>query len=60
MPYIWTFIWSFLLIQMTTYVVSSMNGVPFDFMTGLILSVLTTVMIFVLGAIIPAPQAEEH
>ncbi|KIL45670.1 hypothetical protein KP78_20190 [Jeotgalibacillus soli] len=37
-----------------------MNGVPFDFMTGLILSVLTTVMIFVLGAIIPAPQAEEH
>jgi len=60
MSYIWAFIWTFLLIHMTTYVVSSMNGVPYEFMTATILSVITTVAIYAIGAIIPKPHVEQH
>ncbi|TDL35330.1 DUF2929 family protein [Jeotgalibacillus sp. S-D1] len=60
MSYIWTFIWAFLLINMATYVVSSMNGVPYEFMTATIISVVTTVAIFAIGAVIPKPQVEHH
>ncbi|MEW9501611.1 YjzD family protein [Jeotgalibacillus marinus] len=60
MAYIWTFFWTFLLIQMATYVVSSMNGVPYNFVTGTTIAVIATVAIFVIGAIIPKPQVEEQ
>ncbi|PKG25522.1 YjzD family protein [Niallia nealsonii] len=53
MRYLFTFIWSFLLAQMLTYVVSSMNGNSFSLGTGFILSIIFTVLVFVLGAIIP-------
>ena len=60
MSYFWTFLWSFLLIQMTTYVVSSMNGVPYNFMTGTIIAIITTLAIFVIGTIIPKPHVKEQ
>ncbi|GKU81775.1 YjzD family protein [Niallia sp. NCCP-28] len=60
MRYLFTFIWSFLLAQMLTYVVSSMNGSSFSLSTGFILSIIFTVLVFVLGAIIPnEPNREE-
>ena len=34
MHYTWTFFWVFLLIHMTTYVVSSMGGAAYDFIAG--------------------------
>jgi len=45
---------------MTTYVVSSMNGVTYDFMTATILSVFFSVAIYVIGAVIPKPHVEQH
>ena len=63
MQYIATFVWSFLLISMLNYVVSSVLGVPFDFQVGAILSVVFSVLIFVIGAIIPnepTPDAADH
>lgn len=63
MQYIATFVWSFLLVSMLNYVVSSVLGVPFDFQVGAILSVVFSVLIFVIGAIIPnepTPDAADH
>ncbi|EON73457.1 YjzD family protein [Lysinibacillus sphaericus] len=63
MQYIVTFVWSFLLVSMLNYVVSSVLGVPFDFQTGAIISVVFSVLIFVIGAIIPnepTPEAADH
>ena len=63
MQYIATFVWSFLLVSMLNYVVSSVLGVPFDFQVGAILSVVFSVLIFIIGAIIPnepTPDAVDH
>lgn len=63
MQYIATFVWSFLLVSMLNYVVSSVLGVPFDFQVGAILSVVFSVLIFIIGAIIPnepTPDAADH
>ena len=61
MQYIMTFVWSFLLITMLNYVVSSVLNVPFEFMTGVIVSVAFAVLIFIIAAIIlndPVEHAE--
>ena len=63
MQYIVTFIWSFLLVSMLNYVVSAVIDVPFDFQTGAIISVVFSVLIFVIGAVIPnepTPEAADH
>ena len=63
MQYIMTFVWSFLLITMLNYVVSSVLNVPFEFMTGVIVSVAFAVLIFIIAAIIPndpVEHAEHH
>jgi hypothetical protein len=60
MRYFWTLFWTFLLVQMLNYVVSSMTGVTYDFMTGNILAVIVTVLIFVVSAIIPNDPVEQH
>ena len=63
MQYIATFVWSFILVSMLNYVVSSVIAVPFDFQVGAIISVVFSVLIFVIGAIIPnesTPEAADH
>ena len=62
MQYIIAFVWSFLLISMLNYVVSSVLNVPFDFMTGVIVSVAFAVVVFIIAAIIPSEPVEhaEH
>ncbi|MBM7647556.1 high-affinity Fe2+/Pb2+ permease [Bacillus ectoiniformans] len=60
MQFIMTFFWTFLLAEMVTYVVSSMNGAPFHFEIGLLLGVIVTVLIFVLTALIPNDPVDEH
>ncbi|KSU62211.1 hypothetical protein AS034_08760 [[Bacillus] enclensis] len=60
MKFFWTFFWAFLLTQMLNYVVSSMNGLSFHFMTGLVLSVVITVLLFVMTLIIPNDPVEDH
>ena len=59
MQYIITFVWSFLLITMLNYVVSSVLNVPFDFMTGVIVAVAFAVLVLIITAIIPNEPAEQ-
>ncbi|WML43366.1 YjzD family protein [Neobacillus sp. PS3-40] len=60
MRYFWTFFWAFLLVQMLTYVVSSMVGTTYNFETGAILAVVVTIMVYVVSAIIPNEPVEKH
>ncbi|MBM7693969.1 hypothetical protein JOC77_003413 [Peribacillus deserti] len=60
MKVFWTFFWTFLLVQMLTYVVSAMNGVKPDFAQGAILGVVVTVLILIVGAIIPDEPAKAY
>lgn len=63
MQYIVTFVWSFLLVSMLNYVVSSVMGVPFDFVAGAIVSVAFSILVFVVAAILPndpTPEADHH
>lgn len=63
MRYFMTLVWSFLLVTMLNYVVSSVLGVHFDFATGAIISVIFTILVLVISAIIPnepTPEADHH
>ncbi|MER1998289.1 MAG: YjzD family protein [Lysinibacillus sp.] len=62
MQYIMTFFWSALLISMLNYVVSSVLGVQFDFVNGLIISVVFSVLVLIVAMIIPNDPVEhtEH
>ena len=61
MRFLVTFFWSFLLMQMITYVVSSMAGAGYSFTTGVIISVIVSLLVFVLTAILPNEEpAENH
>lgn len=63
MQYIMTFLWSFLLVTMLNYVVSSVLNVPFVFMTGAIVSVVFAIIILIIAAILPSEpteHAEQH
>jgi len=58
--YFWTLFWTLALVQMLTYVASSMIGVPFDFVTGAVLGVVATIVILIFPAIIPnEPSGKE-
>lgn len=61
MKFIFTLLWSFMLVTMLNYVVSSVQNVPFDFTLGAILSVVVTGLVVVISSIIPnEPVAHEH
>ena len=53
MQYIITFLWSFLLVTMLNYVVSSVMGVDFNFFNGAVISVVFSLLIFLIAAVIP-------
>ncbi|KAB2337196.1 YjzD family protein [Cytobacillus depressus] len=60
MRFFWTLFWTFLLVQMLTYVVSSMIGIAFDFKTGSILGVAATIVIFIVTTILPEGPVEKE
>ena len=61
MRFLVTFFWSFLLMQMITYVVSSMAGAGYSFTTGVIISVIVSLLVFVLTTVLPNEEpAETH
>ena len=54
-----TFLWSFLLVTLLNYVVSSVLGVPFDFVAGAIVSVAFGIVVLIIASILPnEPVAE--
>ncbi|MFD1357273.1 YjzD family protein [Fictibacillus halophilus] len=58
MRYIWTLIWSLLLSNMIFYVLVSMQGGTFDFVKASIFGVIFTVVISVIGELLPAKSEE--
>jgi hypothetical protein len=58
--YLATFFWAFLLVQMLSYVVSSMMGAEYHFETGALLAVIATVLIYVVPTILPNDPVEKH
>ncbi len=63
MQYVMTLVWSFLLVTMLNYVVSSVLGVHFDFTTGAVISVIFAILVSLISAIIPndpMPEADHH
>ncbi|NRD78415.1 DUF2929 family protein [Bacillus sp. BRMEA1] len=61
MRFFWTFFWTFLLVEMLTYVVSSMTpGAAFDVKLGAIMAVCVTILIFIVSAIIPNEPVKKH
>ncbi len=57
MKYFWTFFWTFLLVQMLTYVATSMIGAEFDYKIAAIISVPTTILIYLVPFILPNDPA---
>ncbi|MFD6441586.1 YjzD family protein [Peribacillus sp. NPDC060186] len=59
MRYAWTIFWTFLLVHMTVYVVSSMIGVSYDATQGTILGVAAAILICIIPAVMPAGPAKD-
>ena len=55
-----TFFWSFCLIAMLNYVAGSIANVPFDFMPGVIVSVVVAVIVILLGESFPEGEVADH
>lgn len=60
MRYILTFIWTFLLINMTMYVGGSMIGADYNLQTATILSVIVTILMYIIPAILPPQPTKEQ
>ncbi|QPC46058.1 DUF2929 family protein [Mangrovibacillus cuniculi] len=58
MKFFFTFFWTFLLVQMATYVVSSMSGSPFNYVIGSIVAVAVTLLLFIISSIIPNEEVQ--
>lgn len=59
MRFTWSFFWVFLLVHMATYVVSSMGGAAYDFITATTIAVVATILIYIVAAIIPDEPVED-
>jgi hypothetical protein len=59
LKYFWTIFWTFLLVLMLSYVAGSMVGVAFDFQTAAILGIVTSILLFILPAILPNDGDEQ-
>jgi hypothetical protein len=57
--YFWTLFWTFLLIHMVTYVVSSMIGTHYDFGTATTLAIITAILILIVPSILPNDPVEK-
>ncbi|WP_243291326.1 YjzD family protein [Bacillus sp. FJAT-47783] len=60
MKYVMTLFWAFLLVNMASYVVSSMIGATYEFGTSTLLAVVATVLIFIIGESLPSEASEQH
>ncbi|WP_243385736.1 YjzD family protein [Bacillus kexueae] len=60
MKYVMTLFWAFLLVNMASYVVSSMIGATYEFGTSSVLAVVATVLIFIIGELLPNEPIEHH
>lgn len=55
-----TFIWSFLLVSMLNYVSGSIASVSFEFVPGLIISLIVSVFVILIGESFPEGEVADH
>jgi len=60
MRFFWTLFWSFLLVNMAGYVISSMIGATYEFATTSVLAIIATIIIFVIAELIPSEAHDHH
>ncbi len=60
MRFFWSLFWGFLLVQMLTYVITSMLGTAYDFKIGSILTLVVVVLVYAISAVIPNDPVEKH
>ncbi|MCM3570010.1 YjzD family protein [Neobacillus mesonae] len=60
MRFFWTFFWSFLLVEMLAYVVSSMSGAAFDFASAAVISLVVSILLLIAASTIPNQPVEKH
>jgi hypothetical protein len=60
MQFLSAFFWGFLLVNMAAYVISSMQGATYNFATASIFSLVFTVLVFLIGALIPNDPVDHH
>jgi len=58
--FFWTFFWTFLLAQMATYVIGSMQGIAYQFSTGALLGVAMTVFVIIVANVLPNEPVHHH
>ena len=60
MRFVMTFFWSFCLVSMLNYVAGAIANVSFDFMPGVIVSVIAAVIVIILGETLPEGEVADH
>ncbi|AMQ07488.1 MULTISPECIES: DUF2929 family protein [Sporosarcina] len=60
MKYVMTFFWSFCLITMLNYVSGAIANLPFDFMPGVYVSLVVSVIVILLAESFPEGEIADH
>ncbi|NGP44558.1 DUF2929 family protein [Bacillaceae bacterium SIJ1] len=60
MAYLWAIVWSFLLAQMTVFVVGSMQGDAYTLERGITAGIFFAVVVLIITAFIPLSENREH
>ena len=60
MRFVMTFVWSFFLVAMLNYVAGSIANVGFDFLPGVIVSVIVAVVVILMGESFPEGEVADH
>lgn len=55
-----TFVWSFILVTMLSYVTGAIANIPFTFMPGAVLSVIAALVIIIIGEALPEEAVSDH
>ncbi|GIN57417.1 hypothetical protein J8TS2_17360 [Lederbergia ruris] len=56
MKFVMTFVWAFILGHVVSYVISSMNSIPYSFGTASIFGVVIFVLVSLIGTVSISPQ----
>ncbi|WP_096155156.1 MULTISPECIES: YjzD family protein [Bacillus] len=60
MRFFWTLVWSLLLVNMISYVIASMQGDTYNYVIASGVAVVFTLVISLIGAVLPNEPVEKH
>ncbi|MCJ7840371.1 YjzD family protein [Lederbergia sp. NSJ-179] len=59
MKFVMTFVWAFILGHVVTYVIGSMNSIPYDFATASFFGVVIFILVSLIGTVSSPQPADE-